>query len=524
MTNRKSDIAMIGMAVMGSNLALNLEEHGFMVSVYDVREGICDKFAAGNRGKKFYAAHSLKELVDSLKTPRVVMMMIKAGEPVDQVTGNLLPLLQEGDIIVDGGNSFWKDTERRVAECEKQGVLFVGMGVSGGETGARRGPSLMPGGSRKAWERVKPIFTSIAARCDGDPCCGWTSDGGAGHYVKMVHNGIEYGDMELICETWWFMKKCLGLSDHEAADVFERWNQGKLDSYLISITADILKKDDADGQPLVEKILDKAGQKGTGKWASQSALDIGVPLTLITESVYARYMSACKEERVHASVVLEGPKEQQSLEAAGDGKAAEASAGDGEAAKAPAGDGQAAGAPAGESYAAEAPAGEMQVQNDDRDRWLSDLEDALYAAKICSYAQGFSLLKAAEKEMGWKLDHGSIALMWRGGCIIRSRFLGEIRKAFDRNPELENLLLDDFFREAFGKAQRGLRRVVSEAVLLGIPAPALSAAVSYYDSLRSSLLPANLIQAQRDYFGAHTYERVDTPDGTHYHTEWQKES
>lgn len=477
--NIKSDIAMIGMAVMGSSLALNMEEHGFKVSIYDVRDGIVDSFLEGEgKGKNFFGAHSLRELVDSLKRPRIAMMMIKAGDPVDQVTENLLPLLEKGDIIVDGGNSFWQDTDRRVRTCEEKGIHFIGMGVSGGEMGARRGPSLMPGGSREAWEAVKPIFLSICAKSEGDPCCGWTAEGGAGHYVKMVHNGIEYGDMELICESWWFMKNALGLTDEQAADVFETWNKGKLDSYLVSITADILRRKDDDGQPLVEKILDTAGQKGTGKWASQSALDMGVPLTLITDAVFERCMSARKKDRLHASRILTGPEP-------------------------------------------EGTHGSASGTDLDADVWIPYLEDALYAAKICSYAQGFRLLAETAKNQGWELDYGQIALMWRGGCIIRSRFLGEIRRAYDRNPDLENLLLDDFFRQEFGKAQKGLRMVAAEAIREGIPAPALSSAVSYYDALRSSRLPANLLQAQRDYFGAHTYERIDGPEGKHFHTEWE---
>ncbi len=466
----KSDMAMIGMAVMGENLALNIEEHGFRVTVYDVRDGIVDAFLNGRgKGLKFEGAHSWEELVGSLQKPRILMMMIKAGDPVDSVIGHLLPLLDPGDIIIDGGNSFYQDTQRRYQMLKEHGIRFIGMGVSGGEEGARRGPSLMPGGNPEAWPYVKPILTAICAKTEGEPCCDWIGEGGAGHYVKMVHNGIEYGDMELICEVYSVMKHCLQMPDAAIGDVFQEWNKGTLSSYLIEITANILHYKDTDGAPLVEKILDTAGQKGTGKWASQAALDEGVPLTLISDAVFSRCLSAMKNERVSASHILSGPEPQP------------------------------------------------HAVNEEI---LHALHDALYASKICSYAQGFSLLRAAAVTYGWTLDYGSIALMWRGGCIIRSVFLGDIKKAFMRNPDLPNLLFDDYFHDAFEKAQSGLRQVCAMCIADGIPVPALTAAVAYYDALRSERLPANLLQAQRDYFGAHTYERIDDPSGKHYHTDW----
>ncbi len=471
---KKSDIAMIGMAVMGENLALNMEEKGFTVSVFDVREGIVDKFFnARGAGKKFYPAHSWEDLVQSLEKPRKLMMMIRAGSPVDQVIDTLLPLLDDGDVIIDGGNSQFTDTQRRCAKVEAAGKLYIGTGVSGGEEGARKGPSLMPGGSKQAWEIVSPILTAIAAKVeDGSPCCAWVGENGAGHFVKMVHNGIEYGDMELICEAYSMMKRLLHMEDQEIGEVFAKWNEGVLDSYLIEITANILRFKDEDGEPLVEKILDTAGQKGTGKWTGMTALDEGVPLTMITEAVFARCLSAIKEERVYASKVLTGP------EASFTGN---------------------------------------------KDEFLEYIQQALYCAKIVSYAQGYSMMRAAAKTYGWNLAFGDIALMWRGGCIIRSVFLGEIKKAFDQNPELANLLLDDYFRNEIAKAQNGWRQVTAQASLTGIPIPGMSSALSYYDGYRSERLPANLLQAQRDYFGAHTYERVDAERGKFFHTNWTGE-
>ena len=471
---KKSDIGMVGMAVMGENLSLNMEEKGFTVSVFDVREGIVDKFIAGRgSGKKFYGAHDWNDFVQSIERPRRIMMMIRAGNPVDEVIDILLPLLDEGDVIIDGGNSHFPDTQRRCEKVEKAGKLYIGTGVSGGEEGARKGPSLMPGGSKAAWEVVSPVLTAIAAKVeDGSPCCAWVGEGGAGHYVKMVHNGIEYGDMELICEAYSMMKRLLKMSDDEIGDVFAEWNKGFLNSYLIEITANILKFKDEDGEALVEKILDTAGQKGTGKWTGIAALDEGVPLTMITEAVFARCLSAIKEERVHASAILTGPE---------------------------------------------------AVFNGNREEFLENLKQALYCAKIVSYAQGYSLMRSAAKTYGWKLAYGDIALMWRGGCIIRSVFLGEIKKAFERNPGLTNLLLDDYFRKEIENCQAGWRKVTAEACLSGIPVPAMSSALSYYDGYRSEKLPANLLQAQRDYFGAHTYERVDCERGLFFHTNWTGE-
>ncbi|MCR5467933.1 MAG: decarboxylating NADP(+)-dependent phosphogluconate dehydrogenase [Lachnospiraceae bacterium] len=471
----KSDIAMIGMAVMGENLALNMEEKGFTVSVYDVRDGIVDAFMAKKgAGKKFYGAKDIKDLVDSLEKPRKVMMMIKAGEPVDEVIDKLLPVLEDGDIIIDGGNSHFPDTERRTKKVEAAGKLYIGTGVSGGEEGARKGPSLMPGGSKAAWETVKPILTAISSKVNEngkeEPCCAWVGEGGAGHFVKMVHNGIEYGDMELICEAYNIMKTGLGMNDDEIGDVFGEWNKGKLDSYLIQITSEILHKRDEDGSFLVENILDTAGQKGTGKWTGIAALDEGVPLTLISEAVFARCLSAVKEERVEASKILNGP---------------------------------------GES-----------LSDDEKKNLIDDIRDALYVSKIISYAQGYSLMRQATKTYGWKLAYGDIALMWRGGCIIRSVFLGQIKKAFERNPDITNLMLDDYFKNEIESAMGGLRRIVSKMALCGIPVPAMSSALFYYDGYRSERLPANLLQAQRDYFGAHTYERCDRNRGEFFHTEW----
>jgi 6-phosphogluconate dehydrogenase len=466
-----ADIGLVGLAVMGENLVLNIESRGYTVAVFNRTVDKVDAFINGRaKGKKIIGTRSIEELVGSLKKPRKVMMMVKAGKPVDDFIALLTPHLEEGDIIIDGGNSHFEDSTRRTKSLKEKGLLFVGTGVSGGEEGALKGPSVMPGGSVAAWPHVKPIFQGIAAKvADETPCCDWVGDDGAGHFVKMVHNGIEYGDMQLTCEAYQIMKQLLGMSAHEMHLVFKKWNSGDLDSYLIEITRDILAYDDDDGKPLVDKILDTAGQKGTGKWTSVTALDLGTPLTLISEAVYARCLSAIKEERVEASKVLHGPV--------------------------PGFDG-------------------------DRGGFLDDLEKGLYASKIVSYAQGFSLMRAAAEEYEWKLNYGSIALMWRGGCIIRSAFLGKIKEAFDRSPGLRNLLLDPFFREKIESSQASWRRVIMQAVANGIWVPAFSTALNYFDGYRADRLPANLLQAQRDYFGAHQYERVDKPRGEFFHTNW----
>ena len=467
----KMDIGLIGLAVMGENLVMNLESKGFSVAVYNRTVDKVTNFVEGRaKGKNILGTYSLEDLVASLKTPRKVMIMVKAGQPVDNLIEQLIPLLEEGDIIIDGGNSHFPDTIRRTKYVEDKGLLYVGTGVSGGEEGALLGPSLMPGGSPEAWPHIQPMFQAVAAQVeDGSPCADWVGQDGAGHFVKMVHNGIEYGDMQLICEAYHLLKDLLGLSPQEMHQIFSEWNQGELDSYLIEITADILAYQDEDGSALVEKILDTAGQKGTGKWTAVSSLDEGVPLTLIGEAVYSRFLSALKDERVAASQVLEGPKPNFT----GDKKA-----------------------------------------------FVEDIKQALYASKIVSYAQGYALMRAAAESHGWDLNYGGIALMWRGGCIIRSAFLGDIKKAFDQNPDLANLLLDPFFKEQITKAQDSWRRVCATAMLHGIPVPAFSAALSYYDGYRSERLPANLLQAQRDYFGAHTYERIDRPRGEFFHTNW----
>jgi len=472
----KADIGMIGLAVMGENLSLNMESKGFTVAVHNrtvpgVEEGIVERFMNGRgRGKNFIGSERIEDFVRSLARPRKVMMMVKAGKPVDELIDQLLPLLDEGDILIDGGNSHFPDTIRRTKHLESKGMLFIGTGVSGGEEGALRGPSIMPGGSAAAWPHVKPIFQAIAARvADGTPCCDWVGENGAGHFVKMVHNGIEYGDMQLICEAYQVMKELLGMSAAEMHEVFKKWNEGDLDSYLIEITRDILAFKDTDGTPLVEKILDTAGQKGTGKWTSIASLDLGIPLTLISEAVYARCLSAMKDERVEASQVLHHPSKQFT---------------------------------------------------GDRQELLSDLELALYASKIISYTQGFALLREAAKEYQWNLDFGGIALLWRGGCIIRSAFLAKIKDAFEQNPRLSNLLLDSFFKERVERSQQAWRRVVSTSIMHGVWIPALSTALCYYDGYRNSRLPANLLQAQRDYFGAHQYERIDSPRGQFFHTNW----
>ena len=467
----QADIGVIGLAVMGENLILNMESKGFTVACYNRTVEKVDAFLAGRaKGKKIIGCHSPEELVRVLKKPRKVMLMVKAGKPVDDFIEQLLPLLDDGDIIIDGGNSNFQDTMRRTAYVESKGKLYIGTGVSGGEEGALRGPSIMPGGSPAAWPHVKPIFQKIAAKTDrGEPCCEWVGENGAGHFVKMVHNGIEYGDMQMICETYHLMKSGLGMSNEQMHQVFAQWNEGELNSYLIEITRNILAYKDKEGNYVVDLILDAAGQKGTGKWTVIAALDSGQPLTLIAEAVFARCLSALKEERVAASKVLKGPQ----------------------------------GGVAG-----------------NRQQLVDDLRQALYASKIVSYAQGYQLMRAAAAEYKWNLNYGGIALMWRGGCIIRSIFLGKIKEAFDRNPNLTNLLLDPFFSDAVQRAQASWRRVVTAAVQMGIPVPAMSAALSFYDGYRCERLPANLLQAQRDYFGAHTYERVDRPRGEFYHTDW----
>ena len=467
----KADIGLIGLAVMGENLVLNMESKGFTVAVYNRTSDKVDAFVSGRgAGRNIVGCHSIEALCASLSRPRKVMMLVKAGQPVDDLIEQLVPHLDSGDIIIDGGNSHYADTRRRTGHVEQQGLLYVGAGVSGGEEGALTGPSIMPGGSAAAWPAVKPIFTKIAARTDaGEICCDWVGDSGAGHFVKMVHNGIEYGDMQMICETYHLMKAGLGMSNEQMHDVFARWNDGPLDSYLIEITRDILGYRNEDGERVLDLVLDTAGQKGTGKWTAASALELGQPLTLIGEAVFARFLSALRDERIHAAEALDGP------------------------------DAAFGGNP---------------------DDFVDDLEQALYASKIVSYAQGFQLMRAAADAYGWRLDYGGTALLWRGGCIIRSVFLGRIKNAFDANPALDNLLLDPFFRDAVNKAQAGWRRVIATAVELGIPVPTLGAALSYYDGYRTARLPANLLQAQRDYFGAHTYERVDRPRGEFFHTDW----
>ncbi|MBN1791314.1 MAG: decarboxylating NADP(+)-dependent phosphogluconate dehydrogenase [Bacteroidales bacterium] len=469
--NTLADIGLIGLAVMGENLVLNMENKGYTVAVFNRSVEKVDKFLEGRgKGKKFIGAHNMDEFVKSIKRPRKVMMLVKAGQPVDELIEQLLPHLEQGDIVIDGGNSYFPDTIRRTKYIESKGLLYIGTGVSGGEEGALTGPSIMPGGSPEAWPHVKPLFQAISAKVeDGTPCCDWVGENGAGHFVKMVHNGIEYGDMQLICEAYHILRELCGLSSDEMHQVFSSWNQGELNSYLIEITADILGYRDGHGEALVEKILDTAGQKGTGKWTGIEALELGVPLTLIVEAVFARSLSSLKEERVKASGILDIPP----VPFTGDKKAL-----------------------------------------------VGDIRDALYAAKIVSYAQGFALMKTAAKDYKWNLNYGGIALMWRGGCIIRSAFLGKIKEAFDRNAELQNLLLDPYFKSRVSEAQGGWRRVIAAAALHGLPVPALSSALAYFDGYRSARLPANLLQAQRDYFGAHTYERVDRPRGEFFHTNW----
>ncbi|MFP3982991.1 MAG: decarboxylating NADP(+)-dependent phosphogluconate dehydrogenase [Desulfurivibrionaceae bacterium] len=466
----QADIGLIGLAVMGRNLVLNMNDHGFTVAVFNRTTAKVDEFLEGPaRDTNIIGAYSLKELTGSLQKPRKVMLMVKAGAVVDAFIERLVPLLSSGDIIIDGGNSLYTDTNRRTRDLAQKGILFIGTGISGGEEGARTGPSIMPGGNPAAWPQLKGIFQAIAARVDDEPCCDWVGEEGAGHFVKMVHNGIEYGDMQLICEAYDFMHRGLGMSTGAIQSVFAEWNRGVLDSYLMEIAADILAYNDTDGAPLVDKILDAAGQKGTGKWTGINALDLGIPLTLIGEAVFARCLSAMKEERVRAAAFLTGPSATAAVDAA---------------------------------------------------EFIEAVCDALYASKIISYAQGYMLMREAADQYGWKLNYGGIALMWRGGCIIRSAFLGNIKEAFAKNPTLDNLLFDDFFRQAINKAQAGWRKVVAKAVELGIPTPAFSSALAYYDGYRSERLPANLLQAQRDYFGAHTYERLDRSRGEFFHTDW----
>ena len=468
---QKANIGLIGLAVMGENLVLNMESKGFTVAVFNRTTEKVKNFVEGRgAGKNIIGAYSLEELVASVEKPRKIMMMIKAGGAVDATIESLLPLLDDGDIIIDGGNSHFPDTVRRTEYVESKGKLYIGCGVSGGEEGALNGPSLMPGGSPAAWESVKPIMQAICAKVeDGSPCCDWVGENGAGHFVKMVHNGIEYGDMQLICEAYHLMKNMLGMSDDEMHEVFAEWMKGDLDSYLIEITRDILAYKDTDGEPIVEKILDTAGQKGTGKWTGISAMDEGVPLTLIGEAVFARCLSAQKAERVTASKVFTK---------------------------------------------------NIPTFEGDKAAFIECIRKALYASKIISYAQGYTLMRTAAKTNNWNLNYGGIALMWRGGCIIRSVFLGKIKEAYDKNPALENLLLDDYFAETIQTLVPAWREVVAYAVKAGIPMPAFSSALSYFDGYTTESLPANLLQAQRDYFGAHTYERIDQPRGQFFHTNW----
>ena len=471
MERESCDIGLIGLAVMGQNLVLNMNDHGYRVAVFNRTVSKVDEFIHNEAaGTRVLGTHSVEEFVQALKRPRRAMLMVKAGSTVDEMIAQLLPHLEKGDIVIDGGNSHYPDTNRRTKELAEKGILFIGTGVSGGEEGARHGPSIMPGGNPAAWPHVKEIFQSIAAKVeDGSPCCDWVGEEGAGHYVKMVHNGIEYGDMQLICEAYHLLHEGLGLSADELHEVFADWNRGELDSYLIEITAEIFKKKDDDGAPLIDKILDTAGQKGTGKWTGISALELGTPVTLIGEAVFARCLSALKDERVKASKVLTGPKPAVSA---------------------------------------------------DRAAFIEDVRRALYCSKMISYAQGYMLLREAAKDQKWNLNFGGIALMWRGGCIIRSRFLGKIKEAYDKNAQLNNLLLDDFFSKLLNEYQASWRRAIVHAIEAGVPTPAFSTALSFFDGYRTGRLPANLLQAQRDFFGAHTYERVDKPRGEFFHTNW----
>jgi len=474
--SKKADIGVVGLAVMGENLVLNMESKGFTIAVFNRTVQKVEKFVTGRgKDKNIIGCKTVEELCENLERPRKVMLMVKAGAPVDAFIEQVLPYLEKGDIIIDGGNSHFPDSIRRTNYLEEKGILFIGTGVSGGEEGALLGPSIMPGGNPEAWPSVKPIFQAIAAKvADGSPCCEWVGNNGAGHYVKMVHNGIEYGDMQMICEAYSLMKNLLNMSAEEMGEVFTEWNNEELDSYLIEITSEILvKKDDETGKPVVDIILDTAGQKGTGKWTSQSALDLGMPTMTIAEAVFARCISAIKEERVAASKILTGP---------------------------------------------------AKVTDIDKKEFVGEIRKALFASKICSYAQGFQLMKSAAEDYGWDLNFGEIALMWRGGCIIRAAFLEDIKKAFDNNSDLANLLLDPFFKNIIDDCQTAWRKVIVKAVESGIPVPAFSSALAYYDSYRSEVLPANLLQAQRDYFGAHTYERTDKPRGEFFHTKWTKTS
>lgn len=470
MPKPQADIGLIGLAVMGQNLVLNMNDNGFTVAVFNRTVSKVDDFLNGPaKGTKVIGAHSLEEFIGLLKRPRRVMLMVKAGDPVDEFIEQCLPFLEPGDILIDGGNSLFTDTVRRCKELKAKGIIYIGTGISGGEEGARHGPSIMPGGNPEGWPHVKNIFQAISAKVDGEPCCDWVGDEGAGHYVKMVHNGIEYGDMQLISESYHLLKNVAGLSHQELHDVFTEWNKGDLDSYLVEITSQIFLFKDTDGKPLLDKILDVAGQKGTGKWTVINALDLGMPLTLISEAVFARMLSSLKEERVAASALLKGP--QKRFEG-------------------------------------------------NRSDFINSVRQALYASKIISYAQGFMLMQQAAKEYKWKLNYGAIALMWRGGCIIRSQFLGKIKEAFKKNPNLQNLLLDQFFLNEIQNRQNGWRKAVSAAVEHGIPSPCFSTALAFYDGYRTAQLPANLLQAQRDFFGAHTYERIDKPRGQFFHSNW----
>ncbi len=472
----KADIGLIGLAVMGQNLALNINDHGYRLAVFNRTTSRVDDFINGPaKGTQIIGTHSIEEFVSQLSSPRKIILMVKAGKVVDHFIELLVPHLDKGDIIMDGGNSLYTDTTRRVNVLAEQGIIYMGTGISGGEEGARHGPSIMPGGNKEGWPLVKDILQSIAAKVDGQPCCDWIGEEGAGHYVKMVHNGIEYGDMQLICEAYQFMREGLSLDVDAIADIFSRWNEGKLNSYLIEITSHILRVKDSDGQPLVDKILDTAEQKGTGKWTAINSLELGIPLTLIGEAVFARFLSALKSERVKASKVLAGPQMQ------------------------------------------------FNLNEDDKAAYIEAVHDALYASKIISYTQGYMLMRHAAVEYGWNLNYGGIALMWRGGCIIRSRFLGSIKQAYDNNAQLESLLLDDFFQQAISDTQNGWRKTVARAVESGIPVPGFAAALTFYDGYRAETVPANLLQAQRDYFAAHTFEQVDQPRGEFFHYNWAAE-
>ena len=467
----KQQIGVIGLAVMGKNLALNIESRGYSVSVYNRSRPSIDQLVEEAKGKNIVGTYTLEEFVNSLETPRKIIIMIRAGQPVDDVIKSLKQYIEKGDLLIDCGNSFYMDTMRRSKDLAKEGYLFIGSGVSGGEEGALKGPSIMPGGPKEAYDLIEPVFTAISAKVDNDPCCTYIGTDGAGHYVKMVHNGIEYGDMQLISEAYSLLKDVLGLSNEELYEVFSKWNKGELNSYLIEITRDIFrKKDEVTSKPMLDVILDAAGQKGTGKWASKSALDLGLSTPTITEAVFARCISAIKEERVAASKILSGPSKIE--------------------------------------------------LTDDKKEFIEAVRQALYASKICSYAQGFALMRAAAKEYQWEMNYGNIAMIFRGGCIIRAQFLNKIKEAYVKDPNLPNLMLDSYFSEILAKYQEGWRKAVAAAIRIGIPVPAFSSALSYYDSYRREQLPANLLQAQRDYFGAHTYERVDRPRGEFYHTNW----